>query len=235
MIAIIDSCTCETLTNCNLDFGQLNQFTSSDCSLQNATTFNCRPRPSNSFQFALNDPSAINGMVDLLNSATTCDYILAYTWFTFPYSTLDPAFKNAFINLGASAINSLPDNAPYIFFAKKGNPASVEEVLGALSTDDISLNTTYSCATNGIADIYSQELITVYPNPANSSFKINNLQAEKNVTIKITNNLGQIVYSEILSGKKEQLIFPNLPSGIYLVSVSTDDKSASRKLVINNE
>ena len=235
MIAIIDSCTCETLSNCNQNFGQLNQFISSDCTLQNATTFNCRPRPSYSFQFALNDPSAVNGMVDFLNTATTCDYILAYTWFTFPYSTLDPAFKNAFINLGASAINSLPDNAPYIFFAKKGNPSSVQEVVGVTSTDDIILNTNYSCATTGIADMYSPEIINVYPNPVTTGFTINNLQPEKDVQIIITDNLGRIVYSEILTGTKEKFINPKLSSGIYLVAITVEGKTAIRKILTNNE
>lgn len=232
MIALIDSCTCELLSDCNLDYGQVNQFTSSDCTLQNTTLWSCRPRPSFHFQFALNDPNAIDGMNDLLNSATSCNYILAYTWLTYPYSTLSPAFKNGFINLGATAINTLPDNAPYIFFCKKGDLTSVQEVVGFNATDTLTLNTSYNCATTGVSGIDLQEMIDVYPNPATSGFLIKNLQAEKDVQLNISDQVGQIVYTEILSGKKEHLINAGLSSGIYFINVKIDSKVLTRKIVV---
>lgn len=233
MIAIIDACSCVKMDNCNRDFGQINQFFSPDCNSLNAT-YNCNPRPTFLFQFALNDPSAINGMIDLLDSATTCDYILAYTWFTFPYSILNPAFKNAFTFLGANAINSLPDNAPYIFFGKKGDPTSVQELIGSLQQDTLTLNTSFNCATSGIKDAMAFDRINIYPNPARSGFWINNILPNENITMQLSDPLGKIIYTEILSGEKEQFITASLSQGIYFVSLSDGTKKVVKKVVIQD-
>ncbi len=233
MVAIIDSCSCVKMDNCNRDFGQINRFFSPDCTMQDAT-YNCNMRPTFLFQFDLNDPNAVNGMIDLLDSATTCDYILAYTWFTYPYSTLNPAFKNAFISLGANAINSLPDNAPYIFFGKKGDPSSVQELIGNTQQDTLTLNTSFNCATSGINEATAFDRISIYPNPARSGFWINNILPNENITVQLTDPLGKIIYTKIVSGEKEQFINVELSQGVYFVSLIDGTRKAVKKVVIED-
>jgi PKD repeat protein len=71
--------------------------------------------------------------------------------------------------------------------------------------------------------------VKVYPNPNNGQFVLNvQLPATNNITIIITNTLGQIVkqMNEInSSGNTYQLDLGSFGSGLYMIKVSTDNES----------
>ncbi|MEI7803126.1 MAG: T9SS type A sorting domain-containing protein [Bacteroidota bacterium] len=73
--------------------------------------------------------------------------------------------------------------------------------------------------------------INIYPNPATNEIKISNLSSEEN-QIKIFNLLGQQVKN--IRGSHEQSISINisdLPSGIYMLTVSNNKKISCKKFV----
>lgn len=76
------------------------------------------------------------------------------------------------------------------------------------------------------------EGLSIYPNPVNSSKTFIYLTSKLNLTKKIEfyNVLGKRVYSTILTGK--ELNISNLSKGVYILKITENDISETRKLVI---
>ncbi|WP_026755526.1 endonuclease [Sediminibacter sp. Hel_I_10] len=95
----------------------------------------------------------------------------------------------------------------------------------------------YLWGTN-VGDIWNQELnvtkfdanaIRLYPNPTTDSITINGLDAQANISVFSIE--GQFLKSFIYN--KEATIHLNLPSGIYLLNISSENKQTVKKIVIN--
>jgi hypothetical protein len=82
---------------------------------------------------------------------------------------------------------------------------------------------------NSTGNLRSPQFL-IYPNPANSSFTIKNISAFS--LLRIINPLGEIVYSEKLTGKDEQVIDAHLATGIYFVQVDYGKKRITVKLAV---
>lgn len=80
-------------------------------------------------------------------------------------------------------------------------------------TFDIGANE-YMAAT-GIPNIESTSIV-IYPNPSKNYFTIKNISSNETL-LQLINSIGEIVYSEKLSGKNEYEIRTNLSKGIYFV------------------
>lgn len=76
------------------------------------------------------------------------------------------------------------------------------------------------------------ERLTIYPNPVNSEQNFVYLTSKLNTTkhIEIYNVLGKKIFSISLSGKK--LNISNLNKGVYLIKITENASSETRKLVI---
>jgi hypothetical protein len=87
---------------------------------------------------------------------------------------------------------------------------------------------------NGVASIENQaslNKLVVYPNPAHASSLVTIDHIPVNSKLRITNSLGQLVYSqEKLQGKTT--IDQELPKGVYIVTLTSNASSESRKLII---
>lgn len=127
-VAIIDPLTLEPWkTNCSgtggYNLGQYNQ-----CQLP------CRDRQEAYFIYLQGDNNSREQLKNLLNNTVpNGHYILAYTMWSTNFSQFTPDQLNAFINLGADSIQLLAgggQNLPYIFFTRKGYPATTAEVVG---------------------------------------------------------------------------------------------------------
>lgn len=103
----------------------------------------CRARVEKYFIFRVQDPTQMVAMRDMINNAVPAgNYLLVYSVY-YPlfsqWDAIDPSIKQAFINLGATQIQTLTDSVPYIFFTRKGDPSATIEVVGQTNTDTISL------------------------------------------------------------------------------------------------
>jgi N-acetylneuraminic acid mutarotase len=90
-------------------------------------------------------------------------------------------------------------------------------------------NWTDTLCTVGIDELSSQLNFSIYPNPANNSFKINYSSEIKGCILEIYNMTGEKIYSEEL---KMQQIYLNVSVGIYLVKLSSGEKVVTQKLVV---
>lgn len=109
----------------------------------------CRSRVENYFFFFLSDPTDRAGLENLLSSNVIPDghYVLAYTWWQGTFN--NPAewpqtLVDAFTNLGANGVQTLVDSAwsrPYIFYTRKGYPATTQEVIGGTNCENIEFTT----------------------------------------------------------------------------------------------
>lgn len=102
----------------------------------------CRTRPEKWYQFAPLNANSANNLVNFLeNVVPDSNYIGITTWRPFgdfDLQNLPANVVQALEDLGATAIDTV-GNVPYAFFVKKGEPATVQEVIGENFDDAISL------------------------------------------------------------------------------------------------
>ncbi len=123
-----------------------------------------------------------------------------------------------------------------------GNPGAVISS-GALEYSsgfniEKGFDVTTNCSSVGFNEIKQNDLFTIFPNPATSTFTIKNISSSNKSLLQIFNPLGEIVYAEtrgiasLPAGKNEFVVQPNLTAGIYFVRVGDGERSVVRKLVI---
>ncbi|HRH66057.1 MAG TPA: C25 family cysteine peptidase [Bacteroidia bacterium] len=155
LIAVLDSITLDPWGTCEYNFGQANPWvvTSGVCGDPTMQGINVcqfpggRQRPENYFIFRYNDPAQMQNLQSMLNQVPNGNYILAYSWYTYPYSTADASFNTSLSALGFN-MTMLQDNAPFILLTKKGYPSTIEEEWGQIATDDLQLQTLLSAVWN---------------------------------------------------------------------------------------
>ncbi len=83
----------------------------------------------------------------------------------------------------------------------------------------------------GVAQNAKQNVIlSVYPNPNNGEFTI---QSENDLTVKVVNQLGQVVYSDVLNTENNKKTnISNLPVGLYYVVCSDGQSSVSKAVIV---
>jgi len=65
----------------------------------------------------------------------------------------------------------------------------------------------------------------IYPNPTNDIIRIDLEKNNSNITIEITNNLGQIIKSGKFNSTSEVILnLENLTAGIYFIKVENENK-----------
>jgi hypothetical protein len=77
---------------------------------------------------------------------------------------------------------------------------------------------------------YSMDELTIYPNPATDEVNIATGSALRSV--KIMNNMGQLVYNSPADGFTLKVNASNLIQGIYFIEVETENSKFIEKLVI---
>ncbi|MEO8147333.1 MAG: T9SS type A sorting domain-containing protein [Bacteroidia bacterium] len=82
--------------------------------------------------------------------------------------------------------------------------------------------------TTGIADVFTQPGISIFPNPSNGQFKIT---SSFNIDeIKITNLPGQIIYQT--KPKQNNISLQLDEAGIYFIQITTNKQTITKKLIV---
>lgn len=78
------------------------------------------------------------------------------------------------------------------------------------------------------------EVFKVYPNPASKEINIEipNIDA-KTISVSIIDLNGKQIYSDSFNNKKVKINTEQFPKGVYILSVETDQKKHSQKIIIN--
>jgi hypothetical protein len=68
----------------------------------------------------------------------------------------------------------------------------------------------------------SEQVVKVYPNPTESTFKIETPEFMSEYELMILDNLGKVVYSKNCSGWQETVGFENFNEGIYFIRLMSE-------------
>jgi len=82
----------------------------------------------------------------------------------------------------------------------------------------------------GIED-FSENNVSLFPNPAIQYVTIQS-QFSIDGVVTIYNQLGAEVLSETISGTKRTLTLSNLPSGLYFVTITSENRKITKKLIV---
>ncbi|HZV70634.1 MAG TPA: T9SS type A sorting domain-containing protein [Saprospiraceae bacterium] len=74
--------------------------------------------------------------------------------------------------------------------------------------------------------------VSVYPNPAENSFYIDLHQSYRDIDITLVDHLGIKIYSNHFTNEDLIQIGVDLPAGVYFITVSSDDKTFLKKLIV---
>ncbi|MBK9320593.1 MAG: T9SS type A sorting domain-containing protein [Bacteroidetes bacterium] len=72
----------------------------------------------------------------------------------------------------------------------------------------------------------------IYPNPASYQITVETPAELVNARLNIYNQLGEVVYTDVLNGKKVTLSTEYLKSGIYFVYISDGQHIYTQKLIL---
>lgn len=97
-----------------------------------------------------------------------------------------------------------------------------------------SVTETTTTFTLGNEDVNPLDNIVVYPNPSQDFVAIQTTLSPVNTKVEVINSLGQVVLTDvILQGSTLSVIdTTSLYNGIYIISVSSGDKTTSHKIII---
>jgi hypothetical protein len=99
---------------------------------------------------------------------------------------------------------------------------------GAYPTTQINLTT----ATASVNDInLFLDAVSIFPNPAKNSIRLKNSSDLNNSSIKITNMIGKEVFTSKFT--KPEIDISNLNSGIYILTIQSENKSKNIKFIKN--
>lgn len=80
----------------------------------------------------------------------------------------------------------------------------------------------------GLTESALSNYFNLYPNPNNGTFKV---KTEVDITVRIINVLGQIVYTDLFQAGTNEVSMNELANGIYDVYLSTENGNANIKMV----
>ncbi|WP_367388550.1 T9SS type A sorting domain-containing protein [Lewinella sp. LCG006] len=126
----------------------------------------------------------------------------------------------------------ISSSAPNIFWVNDGTQSVASNVIYRLKLIK-KVSTSVEDITDGDLDL------KVFPNPTTGTFTIQlNVRKSATVTVSLRDIEGKVVVTDTIKGVQpgtftwQNQIIPPLTAGVYLLTVSTDDQRASRKVVV---
>ena len=132
---------------------------------------------------------------------------------TIPYSATVTTTTISGINISGDAIISITDNSL---------------ATNRVAFDDLS----WTCYSNLSNETFAKNEFSIYPNPSNGHFSIQLNNSDESGKIEIFSTLGQKVF-ENENINLSSITVNKLPKGIYIVRITQDSKTNSKKIIIN--
>lgn len=133
---------------------------------------------------------------------------------TIPYSATTTTTTITGINIADDVIVSITDNST---------------TSNRVAIDDLS----WTCYSGSLGfKKLDQEDFTIYPNPSKGNFNINFDNSNRDYNIEIFSLLGQMVFKKE-NTRSSSVSVTNLQKGTYLVKITKDSKSITKKIEIN--
>ncbi len=131
---------------------------------------------------------------------------------------------------GNAVFNNVDPGNNQVYIVSKDE---YNEIYGTI--DLVDQNVVESVVMSPLTDIISLEKlgISVYPNPSNGVFYIDNVNVEENALLIVRDITGKVVLSKNLDKSNNRIDVSNNPTGLYLIQISINDKIANSKVIIN--
>ena len=138
-------------------------------------------------------------------------------------------FGGTFAGIGNSTVTITPSVTTTYTFSAWGGPSSVDDICPFITS---SVFTQSVSACTGIDETINNNLLSIYPNPANEFITVS-LVAESAdaTTIYIINALGETVLTERTTSSNTVVNTSNLTNGIYFIKVESKNGSAIKKFI----
>ena len=166
---------------------------------------------------------------DFYGSASGGDELSKWYWTGTSWSLNPIAYNNGHTNDGAgwnqyqtSFVGTFPSFDFQFDFYSNGSFESVGAWL-----DDLQLSGTV----NGIEEINSISNLQIYPNPSKGIFSLS--ADTKNFKIKISNIVGEEIYSSEMNSFYKTIDLSNQSNGIYFLRINSENGTATKKIIIN--
>jgi hypothetical protein len=174
------------------------------------------------------------------NICKTSDGGYAMTGDRLPFSGIDLPIIKTNAN-GTSGCNELSTTLTSTnIFPQVSNPATLNSSGGtALTVTSLSNNggvVTNLCFSSSINEITQNNLFTLSPNPSSGNFIIAFQEMIVNGNVKISNIIGEEVFTESIFGNsKKEINLKNIQSGIYFVKLFDGEKYYCKKVIIERD
>jgi hypothetical protein len=179
----------------------------------------CRSRPELYFQYRQSDPSDMQSLDSLINYHVPNGYVFGiYSWRSYDYLTINancPALGSTLYNYWGP--DATTEHTAAIFFAIKGQPSTYDMIYTNNAPDTIQMVKQIclpSPQTNIDMDANGKK--NIYPNPFTQSLMIT---GSNNELFILTNTIGEVVYSTIITEDNYNFHSENLKSGVYFLHI----------------
>ncbi|MES2140879.1 MAG: T9SS type A sorting domain-containing protein [Bacteroidota bacterium] len=89
----------------------------------------------------------------------------------------------------------------------------------------------------GINEIYADNTLDVYPNPASRIFNINFKESSSPATLNISDTKGQVIFSQVLDGpsqgRNKTIDLKDNAPGVYLLTIRSTEKIITKKIILH--
>jgi PKD repeat protein len=153
-------------------------------------------------------------------------------------------------DLGLMQVSFKPTNLTYSkyewFFGEGGTSTQTQPVYQYLYTGNFNVTlkatnaagcatsiTKRASATTNINSFNNNNAISIYPNPNNGKFTVNNPEANT-INIEVFNVLGEKVYSKISNEANTVVELNNHAKGVYLVKVTSNGTTTTTRITVAN-
>lgn len=105
------------------------------------------------------------------------------------------------------------------------------------NTGRTAVSITDNCSLIGIEDVFTSNLLDIFPNPNNGTFTLTfHTEKTDNYMVRITNTIGQVVHEEKLDGfsgtYSNKLDISAFNKGVYMLSVSNSKNETVKKVLV---
>lgn len=138
--------------------------------------------------------------------------------------TLFPAASNTWLDTGFT----VPVTSDTGYVAIKYKAGDFQWLM--LYFDNITVDSAFEASPSAIPDISREDLISVYPNPAEDKIYIDK-SAQENITVEFRNIQGQLVKEILLSDNKTTVDIQDLSKGIYTIRLMKDQSVSVSKFI----
>lgn len=217
------------------------------------STINGLPTTINSnYNYTVDATQSQTYSIVVTNTVTGCAKSLAIFTLTVPSATLVATTSNINLCSGQSAVLTVSTSPggvslnPYTWYPGSfgiGNSSvTVNPTVTTVYTVTAQDQTGYGCnfsttitqsvsTCTGIDEITDNNVLTIYPNPANDFINVDLENVNDNITIQIVNALGEVVMTEKMETQQTSLNIHDLVNGVYFVKVESGEGKYIKKFI----